>query len=173
MKLLSGGGGYACPSAAGLPQGDRNGFRAPFFSRHVRDSMCNGKFRAAANDKFAAVHSNIFRVLGARGARDYLDRRAPEGDVPLPLHIHKSFEDRATNPLPHGTPSPRLSFPFFSSCVFIQGARPRIPKYGFDIRATFAIRLRVTFFVSIFWTIADNRLIQTAHPKFLTSPRRS
>lgn len=88
-----------------------------FFSRHVRDSMCNGKFRAAANDKFAAVHSNIFRVLGAQGSRDYLDRRAPEGDVPLPLHIHKSFVDRATNPYPTGH---RLLVLFLSSFVFIQ-----------------------------------------------------
>lgn len=89
-----------------------------FFSRHVRDSMCNGKFRAAANDKFAAVHSNIFRVLGAQGSRDYLDRRAPEGDVPLPLHIHKSFVDRATNPYPTGTPSLLVFFFFLLSCLF-------------------------------------------------------
>lgn len=89
-----------------------------FFSRHVRDSMCNGKFRAAANDKFAAVHSNIFRVLGAQGSRDYLDRRAPEGDVPLPLHIHKSFVDRATNPYPTGHCLLRIFFLF--SFVFIQ-----------------------------------------------------
>lgn len=90
-----------------------------FFSRHVRDSMCNGKFRAAADDKFVAVHSNIFRVLGAQGSRDYLDRRAPEGDVPLLLHIHKSFVDRTTNPYPTGR---RLLFAFslFSICLFIR-----------------------------------------------------
>lgn len=88
-----------------------------FFSRHVRDSMCNGKFRAAANDKFAAVHSNIFRVLGAQGSRDYLDRRAPEGDVPLPLHIHKSFVDRATNPYPTGHHL-LVFFFFLLSCLF-------------------------------------------------------
>ena len=28
----------------------------------------NGKFRAVATDKFAAVHSNIFRVLGSQGS---------------------------------------------------------------------------------------------------------
>lgn len=68
-------------------------------SRHVRDSMRNGKFRDAVNDKFAAVHSNIFRVLGGQGIGDYLDRRVPEGGVPLPLHIHKSFADRAPESL--------------------------------------------------------------------------
>lgn len=68
-------------------------------SRHVRDSMRNGKFRNAVNDKFAAVHSNIFRVLGGQGIGDYLDRRVPEGGVPLPLHIHKSFADRAPESL--------------------------------------------------------------------------
>lgn len=67
--------------------------------RDVRDSMRNGKFRDTVNDKFAAVHSNIFRVLGARGIGDYLDRRVPEGGVPLPLHIHKSFADRAAESL--------------------------------------------------------------------------
>ena len=69
------------------------------FSRHVRDSMRNGKFRDTVNDKFAAVHSNIFRVLGARGIGDYLDRQVPEGGVPLPLHIHKSFADRTAESL--------------------------------------------------------------------------
>lgn len=115
LKLLSRGGEAATISGRSPVGRYGNRFQEPFFSRHVRDSMCNGKFRAAVDDKFAAVHSNIFRVLGARGARDYLDRRAPEGDVPLPLHIHKSFVDRATNPYPTG--HCLLVFSFLS-CLF-------------------------------------------------------
>lgn len=53
--------------------------------RHVRDSMRNGKFRDTVNDKFAAVHSNIFRVLGARGFGDYLDRRVSRRRRPIAL----------------------------------------------------------------------------------------
>lgn len=123
--------------------------------------MCNGKFRAAADDKFAAVHSNIFRVLGARGARDYLDRRAPEGDVPLPLHIHKSFVDRATNPYPTG--HRLLVFPFFSPRVVVLSARflarisraptVRISIYALDAGAIF---LYVALFAPGFPAIADN-----------------
>lgn len=116
------------------------------FSRHVRDSMCNGKFRAAANDKFAAVHSNIFRVLGAQGSRDYLDRRAPEGDVPLPLHIHKSFVDRATNPYPTGHCLLRFSF---SLSFFFRVYSKRAHEYRYSpIRATFCI---LSFAASLFF----------------------
>lgn len=112
-----------------------------FFSRHVRDSMCNGKFRAAADDKFAAVHSNIFRVLGAQGSRDYLDRRAPEGDVPLPLHIHKSFVDRATNPYPTGhTAFLRGGLSFFFSFLFSYLFKAR--STNIDTASTHSIFLR-------------------------------
>lgn len=93
--------------------------------RHVRDSTRNGKFRDTMNDKFAAVHSNIFRVLGARGIEDYLDRRVPEGSVPLPLHIHKSFADRAAeslSPWDNISPPPFLSFLF--SILFKTRLRP-------------------------------------------------
>lgn len=118
------GGGAARPSAADPPQGDGNGFRAPFFSRRVRDSMCNGKFRAAADDKFAAVHSNIFRVLGARGAGDYLDRLALPKETshcPCIFTNHSQIGQRV--PTPRDTVS-SFFFSFLSSSrVYSKRAR--------------------------------------------------
>lgn len=121
--------------------------------------MCNGKFRAAADDKFAAVHSNIFRVLGAQGSGGYLDRRAPEGNVPLPLHIHKSFVDRATESLPTG----RHLFPFLFSFSFLFSLPlPLSPSLSVFIQETFAntdvardARHSLFFFASRFFSVSS------------------